>query len=119
MEIHTTETNREHVIRVPKPSLKYIDFFLGLKCAPVLLDSGFYPNAKEISETIGVFDKTRIALGLNYQSADVCMICIGDGHYPRTGLYAAHMTKWQVHSVDPAMQENWSMILEKVSREVI
>lgn len=115
MKFEWVETNRELQLIVPKPSLKYLDFFICLKSAPLLLGTGFYPNSKEITETIGVFDRARIGLQLNHRDPSICLICVGDGHYPRTGLYAALMTQWQIHSVDPAMQENWEYIKEKTA----
>ncbi len=110
MEIEVTETNRSMSIVVAKPSLKYLDFFIGQKSAPRLLRSGFYPNVKEITESIGVFDQARVLLGLDHRDEGVAFVSVGDGQYPRTGLYVAHMTRWSVHSVDPAMKNVWERV---------
>lgn len=108
------ETNEYYTIKVTKPSLRYIDFFLKLKAAPKLLSTGFYPNAKEISETQGAFEAVRHKLHLNYQSDDVAIVIVGDGFNPRTGYYIANMTKWTVFSIDPEMQRDYNTILEKI-----
>lgn len=104
------ETNRDYTIRIAKPGLKYLDFFITLRSAPRLLESGFFPNAKEITETIGVFDQARKVLQLDHQSKRVAFVSVGDGQYPRTGLYTSFMTKWSVHSVDPAMKICWEKV---------
>ncbi|MCA2960417.1 MAG: hypothetical protein IOD12_09200, partial [Silvanigrellales bacterium] len=45
------ETNDSFTVTIPKPSLKYLDFFLSLECVGTLSASGAYPNAKEVTET--------------------------------------------------------------------
>jgi hypothetical protein len=117
MEFEVQESNRSLTIVVPKPSLKYVDFFIGLRSAPRLLRSGFYPNSKEITESIGVFDTARMRLGLDHRDASIAFVSVGDGFFPRTGLYVAHLTQWQVHSVDPGMVENWDHV-EAECREI-
>lgn len=107
------ETNEYYTIKVTKPSLRYLDFFLKLKAAPKLLSTGFYPNAKEISETQGAFEAVRHKLKLNYLDESVAIVIVGDGFYPRTGYYIANMTKWNVYSIDPEMQRDYSSIQEK------
>lgn len=110
MEFEVEESNRSLTIVVPKLSLKYVDFFLGLRSAPRLLRSGFYPNSKEITESIGVFDSARMKLGLDHRDPSIAFVSVGDGFFPRTGLYVAHLTQWQVHSIDPGMKENWERV---------
>lgn len=111
LPIRLSEENEKYFIEIEKPSLKYINFFLRLHCAPLLVKSRFFPNAKEITETIGVFDTARRSLSLDFQDTKICVVIIGDGHVPRTGFYTALMTSWKVYSVDPAMSEN----MEKIS----
>ena len=64
--VDTQETNEYYTIKVTKPSLRYIDFFLKLNCATELVSTGFYPNGKEISETQGAFEAVRHKLKLDY-----------------------------------------------------
>ncbi|KAB8033309.1 hypothetical protein [Fluviispira multicolorata] len=109
------ETNEFYTIKVTKPSLRYIDFFLKLKCAGELISTGFYPNAKEISETQGVFEGARHKLKLNYKDSDVAIVVVGDGYNPRTGYYIACMTQWSVFSVDPAMQRDYEKIVQFIN----
>ena len=109
------ETNEYYTIKVTKPSLRYIDFFLELKAGPKLLSTGFYPNAKEISETQGAFEAVRHKLKLSYSDESVAVVIVGDGINPRTGYYIANMTKWHVFSIDPEMQRNYQEILDKTN----
>ncbi|RDB36447.1 hypothetical protein [Spirobacillus cienkowskii] len=110
------ETNDCYTIRVTKPSLKYIDFFLKLKCSAELVATGFYPNGKEISETQGAFEAIRHKLKLNYLDNSVAIVVVGDGYNPRTGYYIACMTNWQIFSVDPAMTRDYKDIVEKIKK---
>jgi hypothetical protein len=100
------ETNTTYTISVIKPSLKYLDFFIRLDCGPKLLATGFYPNAKEITETQGVFVTCLHKLQLSYQDPRVCIVVVGDGFYPRTGYYISLLTSWRIYSVDDAMQRD-------------
>ncbi len=110
----TQETNEYYTIKVTKPSLKYIDFFLKLNCATKLVSTGFYPNGKEISETQGAFEAVRNKLKLDYKDESIAIVIVGDGYNPRTGYYIACMTKWKIFSVDPAMERDFSEITEKI-----
>ena len=112
--IDTQETNEYFTIKVTKPSLRYIDFFLKLKCSTELVSTGFYPNGKEISETQGAFEAVRHKLKLDYNDETVAIVVVGDGYNPRTGYYMACMTKWQIFSVDPAMERDYVEIIEKI-----
>lgn len=112
--IDHSETNEYYTIKVTKPSLRYIDFFLKLKSAAKLISTGFYPNAKEISETQGAFEAVRHKLKLDYTDESVAIVIVGDGYNPRTGYYIANMTKWSIFSVDPAMERDYLEIIEKI-----
>ncbi len=110
------ETNEFFTLKVTKPSLRYVDFFLKLKCAAELIATGFYPNAKEISETQGVFEGARHKLKLDYKDRSVAIVVVGDGYNPRTGYYIACMTQWSVFSVDPAMQRDYEKITHLIEK---
>jgi len=109
------ETNDGYIVRFPKPSLRYIDFFLKLEFASQLVATGFYPSAKEISETMGVFEAVRRGLELSYSQKDIAVVVIGDGHCPRTATYFVHMTEWMVYSIDPALIRDWEVLLSKTA----
>ena len=72
--ISLEETNTTYTIHVQKPSIKYLDFFIQLDCAPKILASGFYPNAKEITETQGVFVTCLHKLNLNYKDKNIAIV---------------------------------------------
>lgn len=99
-----SETNDAFFVTLPKPSLKYVDFFLSLECVGTLCASGAYPNAKEITETIGVFEGARRHLKLAHGRSDVLAVSVGDGVFPRTAGYAAYLSQWTCLSVDPLLR---------------
>ena len=90
-------------------------FFLKLSFSGELLNSRFFPNAKEISETQGVFVAALHKLNLDYKSEDILAIVVGDGFAPRTGYYISYLTKWSVISVDPNMKRDFEKIEKIIS----
>jgi hypothetical protein len=98
------ETNDAFRVTLPKPCLKYVDFFLSLDCVGILSSSGAYPNCKEITETIGVFEAARLRVGLAHPREDVLAVCVGDGVFPRTAAYVAYLSRWKAVSVDPLLR---------------
>ena len=81
--------------------MKYVDEFLNLTCAPLLLP--LFPNAKEVTESFGAFNAVRGHLPHNFQDDNITVFCVGDGHLPRTGATFACRTKWTVYSIDPLL----------------
>ncbi|EQC40553.1 hypothetical protein SDRG_02443 [Saprolegnia diclina VS20] len=94
-------------------SLRYLNEFVGdLKCASALLERGLFPDAKEVTETMGVFNAIR-KLNLHVLDADDDdatglrngIVVVGDGMTPRTATMFASRTKgWTCFSVDPIMR---------------
>ncbi|RHY07829.1 hypothetical protein DYB36_000565 [Aphanomyces astaci] len=93
-----------------KLSLRYLDEFVGdLTCSAQMLAWGLFPDAKEVSETMGVFNAVR-KLGLHEK--DIAprgvhdgIVIVGDGVTPRTAAMFAYRTKgWTCYSVDPIMK---------------
>lgn len=111
-QLDFNETNESFTLRVTKPSLKYLDFFIRLDCGPRLLATRFFPSAKEISETMGAFEAARQKFKLDHRDSNIAVVVIGDGHKPRTGAYTAFQTRWRVISVDPAMAADLASIEE-------
>jgi hypothetical protein len=93
---------------IKKPSLKYLDEFLHLKCASDLLPCKLFPNAKEITESMAAYNAVRRNLYKVFPFGDEEVFCIviGDGHVPRTGALFACRTKWNVISIDPCMYKS-------------
>ena len=104
VQFSLNETNDSFTVTIPKPSLKYLDFFLSLDCVGTLSASGAYPNAKEVTETIGVFEAARRHLRLAHERTDVLAVCVGDGVLPRTAAYAVYLSQWTCHSIDPLLR---------------
>ncbi|RLO11996.1 hypothetical protein DYB28_001160 [Aphanomyces astaci] len=93
-----------------KLSLRYLDEFVGdLTCSAQMLAWGLFPDAKEVSETMGVFNAVR-KLGLHEKDTAPPgvhdgIVIVGDGVTPRTAAMFAYRTKgWTCYSVDPIMK---------------
>ena len=89
-----------------KPSMRYLDEFLRLRCAPDLLAWGLFPNSKEITESLAAYEAVRQYLWPSWLPDDprIEVFCVGDGATPRTAATFALRSKWQVHSVDPRLR---------------
>jgi len=100
-------------VMVKKPSLRYVDAFIRLKCAPDLLLMNLFPNTKEITESMAAYDAVRKYCP-DYTLGDpgVTVAVIGDGASPRTGAIFAYRSKWRVLSIDPQLHNKpiWSKI---------
>lgn len=87
---------------------KYINRFMGMKAAPDMLCRGLFPNAKEITESFGALEATK-HLPVSWKD-DLAVVCVGDGHSPRTGSVFAFSTKWDCYSVDPKLRpKEWNV----------
>ncbi len=89
---------------------KYVDMFLGMKCAPDVLMSGVLPSGnacKEISESMAAIQAAKRFPGLDC-FADPSWLClvVGDGHTPKTGALFAFHSRWSVISVDPKLRQD-------------
>lgn len=101
------ETNQHLLVQINKPSLRYLNEFVGLKCAGDLLDRGLFPNVKEITESMAAYHAVRKYLwkqGYHPSSDKVSVVCVGDGHTPRTAALFAMRSKWQCYSIDPVLR---------------
>jgi hypothetical protein len=94
--------------QLKQPQLKYISEFLGLDCAVDVLRTDLFPNGKEISETMAVYDAVRKHPDFDQECEDVTMISVGDGSTPRTAGFFAFMTHWNCISVDPQLKTEGS-----------
>ena len=113
------ETQQGITIRVAW-SNKYMDEFIKLNCAPDLLALKLFPNVKEITETMSAWNAIRGYLkhtekGMSFLgSKSILGIDVACGHMPRTAAYMAHMSRWQVHAVDPLLRVKTS--LDRIAR---
>lgn len=98
-------------------SLRYIDEFLELKSSPLIKD--FFPNAKEITESFAAFNAIRQHFlktkKLSYTDQNVSLFSVGDGNYPRTGALFAVRTKWNCFSIDPKMNIDKPLNINKLT----
>lgn len=82
----------------------YINRFIALNCAGELLNRKLFPNAKEITESFAAFKAIIEYIPYNRKTDKVQVVCVGDGHTPRTGALISMLTSWNVISIDPVMR---------------
>ncbi|KAG6616580.1 Nucleic acid-binding, OB-fold [Phytophthora cinnamomi] len=101
----------------PPVSLRYLNEFVGkLHCAPALLQHGLFPDAKEVTESMALFNAVRRYIepksnGEELQNSEKHdgIVVVGDGNTPRTAaMFAFRMRGWKCYSVDPAMEKGTS-----------
>ena len=90
---------------------RYFDELVQLSSAPLILDLKMFPNAKEITESMGMFNAIRQYTDLALNGGYNCIV-VGDGHTPRTASLMAVRTNYECFSVDPVMREkpSWGRI---------
>ena len=99
------ETSQVISVSFKKPSARYIDEFIRLKCAPDLLAARIYPNAKEITESMAAFDAARKAVGAEaLGDKEWLMVDVGCGSTPRNAALFAFRTNWMCLAVDPQLR---------------
>lgn len=99
----------------------YIERFMGMRCAPDLLLHRMYPNAKEVTESFGCYEAA--INNLSYSPSDkVNVVCVGDGHTPRTAAMFAFRSSWNTYSIDPELRErtSWNRInrLTRITKRI-
>jgi hypothetical protein len=82
---------------------RYLDEFVRLSCAPDLLHTYLFPNAKEITESFACYDAVREHIWGKVSPRDdkVIFFAVGDGHEPRTAATFAMRSRWTCISIDP------------------
>jgi len=95
---------------------RYINEFFKLRCSGDLV--GFFPNAKEVTESMAAFNAVRSYVigdgGLRFDDPGVNLICVGDGTKPRTAALFALRTKWDCYSIDPALARSSANGIERL-----
>lgn len=110
-------TPEPHSPRFAKPSTRYINEFLRLRCGPDLLEAGLFPNGKEITESFAAFAAAgHLDNAFNLKDEGVRCFVIGDGVVPRTGALFACRSQWQITSIDPQMYTDRSNPFERLKR---
>ncbi|EGZ19495.1 hypothetical protein PHYSODRAFT_558296 [Phytophthora sojae] len=101
----------------PPVSLRYLNEFVGkLHCAPALLRHGLFPDAKEVTESMALFNAVRRYMEPKSSGEELQgdgkhngIVVVGDGNTPRTAaMFAFRMRGWKCYSVDPAMEKGTS-----------
>ena len=90
---------------------KYINEFIKLNLSAVdMLKNGIFPDAKEITESYGMFNAVHTKIKSDLNDPSVTLVSVGDGKQPRTATLFAFRTKWECISIDPGL--NTSKISE-------
>jgi hypothetical protein len=94
------------------PNLHYLNKFIKLKCAPYLLDMKIFPNAKEITESMAMYEAVRKTISPKSELGNTknTVFVVGDGHRPRTAALFAFLSNWQCHSIDPNLSQHDSIL---------
>jgi len=97
------ENQASITVEIKRPDLRYLNELTRITCGADLLQTKFFPNAKEITESFGAYNAVRKHLQNDYSFTDKTVTCyvIGDGCKPRTGAVFAFRTAWKVLSIDP------------------
>ena len=102
------------VVSIKKPTSRYLNEFLNLKCAPDLLLMKLFPNVKEITESFATYRAFlyHFDRSLPLHDKDTILISVGDGRTPRTAATFAYRSRFECHSVDPLLKDipKWKSI---------
>lgn len=82
----------------------YVERFIGMKCAVDLLSLRMFPNAKEVTESFGCFEGVVNNIEDDLKNEEINIVCVGDGHTPRTAAMFAFRSNWNCYSVDPVLR---------------
>ena len=104
LRYHESSSTTELVLR--KPTTRYFDQFLSLRCAVDLITHGLFPNAKEITESLAAVRAVFLHSRLDRKDSGIQVVCVGDGGTPRTAAALAFRTEWRCHSVDPLLNRD-------------
>lgn len=99
---NVVEREGDVLVSIKKPSLRYFNEFMSMRCAIDLLLLKVFPNAKEITEQMGMKNACRVA-HLDQANPDLRAAVVGDGSTPRLAALLALVSKWTVYSIDPAL----------------
>lgn len=100
------------------PQTRYIERFVrfGKRGADMLL-MGLFPNAKEITESMGAFRALITHVPSAHRSRkDYTVVVVGDGNTPRTAGLCAFYSAWRCVSVDPRMKSplRWPVRIQRL-----
>lgn len=98
-----------------RPTTRYLDRFLRLRCAGQVIEYGLAPNAKEVTESMAASEAAIRRTGVDPADPKVVAVCIGDGVTPRTAGLLSLRTAWTCVSIDPALRteslaEKWRSV---------
>lgn len=111
------DTEEQITFTVKRPSMRYVNEFLNLKCAPDLLAWEVYPNVKEITESFAAFNAVRKVLKDDrLKDNSVIVYCVGDGRTPRTAACFAVRSAWTAVSIDPQLNDaiDWGRKIKRL-----
>lgn len=115
-DYHEGETSITLVVK--KPSQRYFNEFMRLKCAPDLLVARLFPNAKELTESMTAFNAVRkIMRPESFGNKDIIVFDIASGSTPRTAALFACRTRWSTVAIDPIVRLESAGRIQRVTIE--
>ena len=99
------ENNSGASIFIKYPSLRYLNEFISLRCAPEFLIRDIFPNAKEITESMACFNAIRKYIKVkNFNNKNFNLFDVACGSTPRTASLFAFLTQWICTAIDPKLK---------------
>ena len=97
--------------KVSRPSGKYLNSLVNLRCGPDMLLLRLFPNAKEVTESFGAYEAVAKHLrDFPRKDPNIRLVVVGDGHTPRTAATFAFRSAWECYSVDPVLNnKKWDV----------
>jgi hypothetical protein len=88
----------------------HIENFFRWKCASDILALDIFPNAKEVTESLGAFFAVRNHVISptklkELSDSNIALVSVGDGNTPRTAATFAFRTAWTCYSIDPRLKK--------------
>lgn len=107
VQFTVSETHQGLTVWVQKPTARYFDEFVQLKCAPDLLRLGLYPNGKEVTESFAMYRGIVKLVGAQRLAESITLVDVGCGKQPRNGALFAMRSRWNCTSLDPNLDPTW------------
>lgn len=110
------ETRMGVTVWVQKPTTRYFDDFMRLKCGPDLLRLRLYPNGKELTESFAMYRGIVKLVGAQRLSEPITLVDVGCGKQPRNGALFALRSRWHCIAIDPLLDPTWEGETHDVQR---
>lgn len=113
-----TESADQVAVVLRRPTTRYFDQLLRMRCAEALIGNRVFPVAKEVTESFAVAAALLHRAGLDPRDPSFSLVVVGDGSTPRTAATLAMRSSWRCISVDPLLRpdvvDGWPTPVERL-----